>query len=71
VSGLPDTTPAGATTGQLPEAPATSPATLDEVCAVMEDPEMQGLPLLARDYLLLGLVTILIPLILIWIGTRA
>jgi hypothetical protein len=37
----------------------------------MADPEMQGLPLLARDYVLLGLVTILIPLILIWIGTRA
>jgi hypothetical protein len=37
----------------------------------MDDPEMQGLPLLARDYLLLGLVTVLIPLLLIWIGTRA
>jgi hypothetical protein len=32
---------------------------------------MQGLPLLTRDYVLLGLVTVLIPLILIWIGTRA
>ena len=75
MSGLPDgpdTTPDRTTTGQLPETPEpTSPRTLDEVCAVMEDPEMQGLPLLARDYVLLGLVTVLIPLIMIWIGTRA
>jgi hypothetical protein len=73
VSTLPDdpTGPA-TTTDQRPGTPEpTSPRSLDEVCAVMADPEMQGLPLLARDYVLLGLVTILIPLILIWIGTRA
>ena len=76
MSGLPDgpgAPPAATTTGQrpvvLPE--PTAPPTLDEVCAAMDDPEMQGLPLLARDYLLLGLVTVLIPLLLIWIGTRA
>jgi hypothetical protein len=66
----PVTSPAGTTTGQLPETPEP-PSTLDEVCAAMDDPGMQGLPLLARDYVLLGLVTVLIPLILIWIGTRA
>jgi hypothetical protein len=37
----------------------------------MESPEMQGLPLLTRDYLLLGLVTVILPLIMIWIGTKA
>jgi hypothetical protein len=76
VSGLPDgpgTPPAATVTGQRPDVlpEPTAPPTLGEVCAAMEDPEMQGLPLLTRDYVLLGLVTVLIPLILIWIGTRA
>jgi hypothetical protein len=71
VSAVSDAT--GATTGRPPAVPAQpSPApTLAEVCAAMEQPEMQGLPLLPRDYVLLAVVTVLIPALLILIGMTA
>jgi hypothetical protein len=51
------------------EGAGTPPIDLDGICAAMDTPEMQGEPLVRRDYLLLGLVTIVVPLALILIGT--
>ena len=64
---------AGATTGRPPavQGEPSPPPTLAEVCAAMEQPEMQGLPLLPRDYVLLAVVTVLIPALLIVIGMTA
>ena len=70
MSALPDAT--GVASGRTPVEPEPrAPQTLAEVCAAMEDPDMQGLPLLPRDYVLLGVVTVLVPLLLIVIGMTA
>jgi hypothetical protein len=37
-------------------------------CRLIEDPAVQGLPLLARDYVALLVATVLIPVLLIVIG---
>ncbi|MGY1635855.1 hypothetical protein ACI78V_04285 [Geodermatophilus sp. SYSU D00742] len=47
------------------------PPGLAAACAAMEDPDMQGLPLERRDYLLLLVVTVLVPALLVLIGVLA
>ena len=52
-----------------PPASDALPTELAAICAAMESPQMQGQPLVARDYVLLCLVTVVLPLALILIGS--
>jgi hypothetical protein len=49
--------------------PAWEAQELDRRCRLIEDPAAQGEPLLTRDYVVLALATILLPVLLVLIGS--
>jgi hypothetical protein len=56
-------------TGHTPDRGGWEAEELHRRCVLIRDPAVQGLPLLRRDYVALLVVTVVVPLVLVALGS--